>query len=232
MGAMRLLLSLVVLCAAAPAMAQEGRPTVHVDEDDDTEERDILSNATFKVRDCYEKLVKDRPDLHGRMTVKLEVAADGKVTKVTTSGFDDEKVIACTVGVLGSLGFYPRATTLTYTLVFKPKSMGFGTIGHGARGRTLKQTARPADGKLSQDDILRVMKGASRSVRACNKAVTEGKVVVKFTIGTDGKVTTATATGLTDEVRTCIVKVVRALKFPASTGVSTVSFPFVFSRAE
>jgi hypothetical protein len=53
-----------------------------------------------------------------------------------------------------------------------------------------------------------------------------GTVAVTFTIGTDGSVTHSGATGVDDEVSTCIAKVIAQIRFPPIHEPVLVHYPF------
>jgi hypothetical protein len=56
-----------------------------------------------------------------------------------------------------------------------------------------------------------------------------GKMVVKFSIASDGHVTEASATGLAESLCTCVADVFRAMKFPKGPGLIHISYPFTFA---
>jgi hypothetical protein len=91
---------------------------------------------------------------------------------------------------------------------------------------------------LSNSDVLAVMKQHLEEFKACNKeqkkrdASVQGKMVVNFTIQTDGKVSAASVDASTSQfnntfVAGCITQVIKRLRFPAfSGGPKSVPFPF------
>ena len=57
----------------------------------------------------------------------------------------------------------------------------------------------------------------------------QGKLTVKFSIEPGGSVSSISATGLGDAaVETCVANVIRSIQFPASDGLTEVSYPFIF----
>ena len=60
-----------------------------------------------------------------------------------------------------------------------------------------------------------------------------GKLVLKFKIGADGTVLSASSTAgstlANDAVRDCVERNLRRLKFPPKGDVATVTYPFLFS---
>jgi len=72
--------------------------------------------------------------------------------------------------------------------------------------------------------------------RACYEAALkkdpelEGKVVVKFVIEKDGKVSSAKAEGM-PAIDDCIARAIGKIRFPSNTrGSITVNYPFAFTR--
>jgi hypothetical protein len=58
-----------------------------------------------------------------------------------------------------------------------------------------------------------------------------GKITITFTIEPDGRVSSASAAGLTEAVGACVVGVLKKLRFPGDTGTMIVSYPFKFRPA-
>lgn len=96
-------------------------------------------------------------------------------------------------------------------------------------------------GKLDAKVIADVVRRNLRGIKYCyerelnNNPNLQGKVVVLFTIGSDGKVTNyqvESSTLNSSAVETCILRMIRRWRFPAPDGGSvTVAYPFVFSSA-
>jgi hypothetical protein len=109
--------------------------------------------------------------------------------------------------------------------------------------RVLVDQGTAATGALTREEIDKVIKSRAGLLRACyqkeleRKPSLQGKVVVSFAIGEDGKVTGAKlaepATTLDDEVVTsCIVRQFQRMLFPARGAVAKVTYPLIFSKAE
>jgi hypothetical protein len=59
-----------------------------------------------------------------------------------------------------------------------------------------------------------------------------GEVATDFLIAPDGRVQSASATGVSDAVANCVAGVLRAIEFPRSgDGATRVSYPFTFRAA-
>lgn len=120
-----------------------------------------------------------------------------------------------------------------------PGSPGAGPTPKPAPGKPITKPGRPTvRGSLSSDIIARVMRRSANQFRYCyERALTknptlEGKLVVAFTIGADGSVTSAKAQeGFDQEVDSCVVGRIQRLTFPAPSGggIVAVNYPFVFS---
>ncbi|MBW2260704.1 MAG: TonB family protein [Deltaproteobacteria bacterium] len=99
--------------------------------------------------------------------------------------------------------------------------------------------AEEPTGMLEASSIKDVMKSSTNAFRFCYEKSLEkdpllqGKVTIKFVIGTKGKVTKAEVASSTldnAEVETCLVNRVKKLKFPEPEGgVVAVSYPLVFT---
>jgi TonB family protein len=95
-------------------------------------------------------------------------------------------------------------------------------------------------GGYTADEIQRVIKARTGVFRACYQRELNrtpglaGKVVIDFTIGEDGTVTSAEVKSTTmnnDAVESCLVRQIRKLRFPAKGTRANVSYPFIFSNA-
>ncbi len=115
-----------------------------------------------------------------------------------------------------------------------------GSIAKAQPKRETRVRVRPGTGKVSgfsdRNVINRVVRRHMRQIRhAYERALKSepnlsGKVAVKFTIGPNGAVTAATATGSAPaRLRNDIARIVRRWRFPASGNSVTVTYPFVFS---
>jgi hypothetical protein len=64
-----------------------------------------LVEITPAMNDCYQKGVEKKPDLVGRVSIKMQVDPDGKVMKVAPAdlAFDDHDVLGCLVGAIKSM---------------------------------------------------------------------------------------------------------------------------------
>ncbi len=116
-----------------------------------------------------------------------------------------------------------------------------GLIGKGSGGKKVprvRQAKATVKGSLDKDIIRRIVRAHINEVRSCySKALSkdptlEGKVVVDFTIGSDGEVTASSisSTTLSDkDVGTCIAGAAKRWKFPSPTGggIVIVTYPFV-----
>jgi TonB family protein len=120
---------------------------------------------------------------------------------------------------------------------------GYGNIDLGGRG---KGTTRIVPGKtiiqgsLSKEEIGRVIRRNLARFKYCyekqlnSNPNLSGKVAVYFTIAPTGDVASASIreTSMNDEnVESCVVKVMRSLKFPKPRGggIVVVTYPFVFA---
>ena len=93
-----------------------------------------------------------------------------------------------------------------------------------------------ASADIDRSLVNRVVKTHAREIRGCYETSLEanpslhGKVTVTFTIEKDGKVNTAKAEGLEDNLDRCIEGVVKTFAFPKSTSPATIVYPFLFAK--
>ena len=89
---------------------------------------------------------------------------------------------------------------------------------------------------LSAAEIMKVMNRSRPAMKACYNASPvdargSGRIVLTLSVGANGSVTQVKAerTGsLLPAVSTCVTQVARSLKFPESSGATTVNYPVVF----
>ncbi len=97
-----------------------------------------------------------------------------------------------------------------------------------------------ADGGLTAEQIDKVVRARQGLFRACYTRELQkspglgGKLVMKFSIGTDGSVKSAGpgpgSTLSNDAVSSCVQRNLMGLKFPAASSPSNVKYPFGFSQ--
>jgi hypothetical protein len=92
-----------------------------------------------------------------------------------------------------------------------------------------------AQGELDKAVIRRYVKRNGENFSACyQKGLTKdpslsGTVMIMFMISSTGAVSTATASGVSDEVSTCVAGVVKAIEFPKpASGNVQVNYPITF----
>lgn len=94
-------------------------------------------------------------------------------------------------------------------------------------------------GSLAPVQVKKALVARKDDVKACYHALLEknkkasGKVVLRFTVGLDGKVeevVTMDGTSLPDETAKCIADVVRSIQFPIPEGgKATITYPWEFT---
>lgn len=94
-------------------------------------------------------------------------------------------------------------------------------------------------GSLAPVQVKKALVARKDDVKACYHALLEknkkasGKVVLRFTVGLDGKVeevVTMDTTTLPDETAKCIADVVRSVQFPLPEGgKATITYPWEFT---
>ena len=121
--------------------------------------------------------------------------------------------------------------------------IGYGRGGFGSRGKKVprvRQEKATVKGSLDKDIIRRIVRAHVNEVRACyndgleKDAELAGRVAIRFTIRSDGKVSRVKVaeTTLGDKaVGKCIAKAVETWKFPKPIGGGSVAvtYPFVLA---
>jgi hypothetical protein len=116
------------------------------------------------------------------------------------------------------------------TVVVERRISGNASLGSGE--------AEGGEGTLDASRVAVLIRGQMGGIRSCyeralrNNPTLSGRLEVRFTIGTSGRVTSASSNGLgaAPEVGSCVVSRVRGLVFPTPEGGSVdFSFPFNFS---
>ena len=124
--------------------------------------------------------------------------------------------------------------------------LGGGGLGDGSGilGGVSKKEPIIGMGALRKEDITGAIRKDLSAIRLCyERALTkspklEGKVMVKFVIGADGRVSSASDDSDVKfpdaKVTQCVLGRVRALRFPKPVGggVVNVKYPFVFKSAQ
>ena len=120
---------------------------------------------------------------------------------------------------------------------------GSGRLGgaHHARAPRIRMGATSISGRLPPEVIQRIVRQNFGRFRGCyqkgllSDAKLQGRIVVRFVIGRDGRVAKVELAGgdLTDHyVRSCVARAFSALSFPQPEGgVVTVTYPIVFTPA-
>jgi hypothetical protein len=112
---------------------------------------------------------------------------------------------------------------------------GFG--GRGTRVPLVRQGKAEVQGSLDKDIIRRIVRAHIAELRSCYDAglakdpTLAGKLVLRFEIGADGKVTLVEIVDdqLDATVSACVAKAVRRWAFPKSEGGVVVTYPFEFA---
>jgi len=120
-----------------------------------------------------------------------------------------------------------------------------GSGGEVVRERVIRGSANlgsgdalGGEGEIDSNRVASIIRGQIGGIRSCyeralrNNPTLSGRLEVRFTIGSTGRVSSASSSGLAaaPEVGTCVAQRIRGLVFPAPTGGSVdFSFPFTFT---
>jgi hypothetical protein len=116
-----------------------------------------------------------------------------------------------------------------------------GASGSRMRGRAASMPAVSigmpvAMGSLDKSFIKRYVKRSLNKIRYCyerellTRSTLSGTIQTQFSIGSDGKVIAATATGMDPKVAECVAGVIKQIEFPKAPGAGNVqvNYPFTF----
>ncbi len=200
-----------------------------------------LRRKRSQIRFCYEMELLRTPKLAGTVLVKFTIRSNGKVKIGLVIGVSPT-VASCTLNVLQGITFpNPKGgkeMVVRFPIVFSMTSGNYGQLGNTAPIppviRAGKVKAGPA---LSKEVIKRVMKKNVPRIQYCyekellHQPKLQGRIEVKYTIGTNGRVSQTTVKGLTPAMTSCIEKVLKKMQFPKPIGggVVVVRYPFVLS---
>jgi hypothetical protein len=180
------------------------------------QEKKVVESHLAEIKACMKKAGGDGPV--GKVTVKYVILSTGKTEKPhpvdSTTGapaMDD-----CFADVFRAMtfptGFPPQERR--YPFVFAP---------------------RKAD--LTDDQIVSTVKAHMGDIKACyedglkDDSELKGKLVIEFTVGSDGKVIATRkieASIKSAKVEGCVLSKAKTWPFPKPKGVGNVVFPFPF----
>lgn len=197
-------------------------------------------------------VARDRK-LAGRVVVQLRVARGRVTVKLRSSTLRRRRPAACLRRALHGLQLagsgHAELTLHVRQVPGLSGAVGIGGLGlrgsggsFGTGGPASRPVVIGKGGPLSKDDIRRVIRQHTREVQHCyekelvKQQALAGRLVVRFTIGGDGKVRAARLTQDTlasPAVGRCVVRRVLTWRFPAPLGggIVNVSYPFVFRTA-
>ena len=167
----------------------------------------------------------------GKVTVKLEVGADGAVTGATAdaesaAGKDVAKCVAATAKKL-DLGELSGSLTYQLSLAFAG-----GDSGGGAAAEADPTLQPSKKGPLAEDDLMPEIASHKAAIGKCARASkARGRVVVRIAISAEGKVSAAKikSSELDDaKAEACLVKVFQGMSFRESSDETVVLFPIRF----
>jgi len=117
---------------------------------------------------------------------------------------------------------------------------GGAGIGQGRPGGPPPPSVNPGtpsvSGDIDREVIRRVIRRNINQIRYCYETALQknpsldGKVVVTFTIGSDGRVTDAKAEGIADELDRCLEKRFSTFVFPKAPAPAKIAYPINFTR--
>jgi len=209
-----------------------------------------LSSVADRVGECF----TDASNVVLSFDVTLD--RDGVVQGLASPNQADVDLVRCVRPLLQRLRFDPQSATTTFRISISPTlelaalvgtrvgvvgGIGFAGVGRRGGGNRPAVVAGMAAvrGSLSREVIRRVIRRHINRVRYCyerqlqSEPSLEGRLTIRFTIAATGNSQSAAAVADTlgsGAVQSCVVQVVRTMRFPAPNGggVVVVSYPFVF----
>jgi hypothetical protein len=243
---MRTLLVLAILGLAGPASADA--PALQVTADRVIDPAGALGKTEVEAALSSAPVTKAALRCTGFGDVLAWVVfQNGKVAQAEVGGAKDRAFEKCIAAALRTATLVTKARVVATLNVSVPMRAGDRAsvdaileANPGTMIGKLDTNVEPDDpGQLTKSDIDGTVKAGAKAVRGCyqkelaRSPKLAGKVVVRFKIGGDGTVVSASAASSTlpsDTAVACIVAAVKQLKFPAKGAVANVSYPFVFAQ--
>ncbi len=208
--------------------------------------RRTAGRRTAELRRCYEAQVGRGLPFQGTTELTLTVSPDGSVAAVREQGATPPAQLSrCIDQRVRAWRFAEAAspTEIQQTLRFTMQAQGPGILGQ-VRERSptpmvrVRGTTPP--GGTRHPEIVRVVRRHTHELRTCYQTAyladrtVAGTLTVGFTILPTGQVADAsvvrtTITQPTPALYTCVLDRVRRWRFPASTGLLHINYPFVFA---
>jgi TonB family protein len=86
--------------------------------------RRFIQQRAIQIQACYERRLKHNPTLHGKLTLRINVDEDGRVSQVSqlVDTLEDPKVGRCAQHVIERWHFPPgRAAQVVYPFIFRAR---------------------------------------------------------------------------------------------------------------
>jgi hypothetical protein len=243
---MRTLLVLAILALAAPASADA--PALQVTADQVLDLGGTAGKSDVEAALTAASVTKAALRCTGSGDLLAWVVfQNGKVAQAEVGGSSDRAFEKCIATALRTATLGAKTRVVATLKVSVPMRSGatLDKVLEANPGMTIAKLddpnapAAPDDpGKLTRSDIDGTIKASARAVRGCyqkelaSSPKLAGKVVVKFRIGGDGAVVSASIASSTlasAPAVACILATIKQLKFPAKGAPASVSYPFIFS---
>ncbi len=219
MPAMRVLLSLLLL--STPAFADVELGMVRVSSGITAERvHEHVERKAFQLEDCLDQQSLVTPGLGGITSVDFTIETTGKVSASNAHGLGTASTLAvgrCIAEVIKTIAFDPPPSsrvTVSFPFLFK----------------SVDETVPTGGAEVDRVMVLRAVRRNRNKVAACHdkQPTLAGTVTAKLTIGADGKVKAASASGVDPTLSTCIANALKGVLFDKPSKQLDVSYPFVF----
>ncbi len=173
------------------------------------------------MRACVERALKKQPDLAFVPDFRFTIGPKGTVIAASAKGAPTS-IQACFVTAMKKMVFPPPADGGTIEVAYPINQVGIPKVTLG--------DASPDIGGISKEVVRRVVKTSIMDIGACFEAHSRddlsAQVMVDFTVGPDGRVTSALGQGGKPDLNDCLAKLFGKMLFPAPTGGGSVKVSY------
>lgn len=177
--------------------------------------REAMKASREKFRACYEAELAKNPEFAASVMLHFTIEQDGTTSNVTSDPL---------TGVMDAC-LQKQVRAMKFNLY--PSDGGKIQVNYPLRFAPEAPSAKKASSSLTKEQVLKVVKGVVTS-DAVNDCLKGKEALAKWTIGFDGHVT-GVSFGVTPDdggqTSACLKPLIEAMRFPASDGVTPVTFP-------
>lgn len=204
--------------------------------------RRFIKREMARVSYCYEKQLLVDTTLAGTLTATFEINSAGTVTTANATGLKSKPVEECVTNVVKAISFpKPKGSASvkgTLAIDLAPAASGSGSAGKTPPSIPMIGFGDlKTEGDLDKTIVRRYLKRHYAKFLYCYEKqlvvdkTLAGSVTATFAIDAQGKVSSASATGIKSKpVEDCVAAVVKSIEFPApKSGTVKVTQTFDYS---